>query len=137
MSPARVPAFERMGQTYHFECLVCHYRARISGGADSGVHCEVQTVVCRDCRELMDVFTKVRRHADASSAIKFPGFFRPEIPPVILRDGSAAGRLVWQKFSLGCPVSAKHFVETWNDPGRCPRCGNFMEKNGVPFRRWD
>lgn len=137
MSPARVPAFERMGRTYHFECLVCHYRARISGGADSGVHCEVQTVVCRDCRELMDVFTKVRRHADASSAIKFPGFFRPEIPPVVLRDGSTAGRLVWQKFSLGCPVSAKHFVETWNDPGRCPRCGNFMEKNGVPFRRWD
>jgi len=31
-------------------------------------------VVCRDCRELMDVFTKVRRHADASSAIKFPVF---------------------------------------------------------------
>jgi hypothetical protein len=126
-----------MGRTYQFECPQCHYRARISGGADSGLHCEVQTVVCRDCRELLDVFTKVRRREGASEAIKFPAFFRPEIPPVILRDASIKAALVWQKFSPACPVAAKHFVEAWNDPGRCPRCGNFMEKNGLPFRRWD
>lgn len=126
-----------MGKTYHFECPYCHYRARISGGADSGVHCEVQTVVCRDCRELMDVYVRVRRRADTGAAVKFPGFFRPEIPPVVLRDGSAAGRLVWQKFSLACPAGSKHFVETWKDPGRCPRCGSFMEKNGFPTRIWE
>ena len=126
-----------MGRTYHFECSHCHYRAKVSGGADSGVHCEVQTVVCRDCRELLDVFTKVRRRADASPKIKFPAFFRPEIPPVILRDGSKGGRLVWHKFKPACPANPEHFVEIWNDPGRCPRCGNFMEKNGLPFRLWD
>jgi len=126
-----------MGRTYHFECPLCHYRAKVSGGADSGVHCEVQTVVCRDCRELFDVFSKVRRCAGAAEKIKFPAFFRPEIPPVILRDGSAPQRLVWQKFTLACPAAAKHFVEPWRDPGRCPRCGNFMEKNGLPYRLWD
>ena len=137
LSPARAREFETVGKTYQFECSHCHYRAKVSGGADSGIHCEVQTVVCHDCRELMDVFTKVRRREDASEKIKFPGFFRPEIPPVILRDAAVAGRLVWQKFPPACPVQAKHCVEIWNDPGRCPRCGCFMEKNGLPFRRWD
>ena len=126
-----------MGKTYQFECLLCHYRAKVSGGADSGVHCEVQTVVCRDCRELFDVFTKLRRRVGAEEKIKFPGFFRPEIPPVILRDGSAPLRLVWQKFPPACPANAKHFVEPWRNPGRCPRCGNSMEKDGLPYRLWD
>ena len=126
-----------MGRTYHFECPYCHYRAKVSGVADSGVHCEVQTVVCRDCRELFDVFTKLRRRAGVEEKIKFPGFFRPEIPPVILRDASVPQRLVWHKFSPACPVDAKHFVESWRNPGRCPRCGNFMEKDGLPYRLWD
>ena len=135
--------FNRVGRTYIFECPRCQYRAKISGGIDSGVHCEIQTVVCRDCRELFDVFTRQRRHADAVDAIKFPGFYRPEIPPAVLRDSSvnpkrtAPRPLVWRKFKLTCPVEAKHFVEAWNDPGRCPRCGNFLEKNGIPFRLWD
>ena len=55
---------KNVGRTYQFECPYCQYRAKVSGGADSGVHCEVQTVVCRDCRELIDVFTKVRRLAE-------------------------------------------------------------------------
>jgi hypothetical protein len=105
---------------------------------DSGVHCEVQTVVCRDCRELYDVFTRLRRDELAGAKpARFPGFFRPEIPPVILRDGSPGRRFIWQKFRLTCPVEVKHDVESWQDPGRCPRCGNFMEKNGLPFRIWD
>jgi transposase-like protein len=137
LSPARAQAFETVGKTYHFECPHCHYCAKVSGGADSGIHCEVQTVVCRDCRELMDVFTKVRRREGANEQIKFPGFFRPEIPPVILRDGSTVGRLVWQKFLLACPVEPKHTVAAWNNPGRCPRCGSFMEKNGFPTKIWD
>lgn len=127
-----------MGKTYLFECPHCQYCAKISGGADGGLHCEIQTVKCRDCRELMDVYTRVRRRTGAGEkdAAKFPGFFRPEIPPLVLRD-EKIGRLVWKKFVLSCPVSAKHFVEPWNDPGRCPRCGIFMEKNGFPFRVWD
>jgi hypothetical protein len=126
-----------MGRTYHFECPQCHYHAKISGGADGGVHCEVQTVACRDCRELFDVFTRKREAADAPVKIKFPAFFGPEIPPVILRDKAKAPCRDWRKFRLACPVGARHFVELWKDPGRCPRCGNFMEKNGLPFRLWE
>ena len=68
---------------------------------------------------------------------------RPEIPPVVLRNGSfhtlntPVRPLVWQEFKLACPANAKHFVEAWQDPGRCPRCGNFMEKSGWPFRVWE
>jgi hypothetical protein len=127
--------FKRVGRTYIFECPLCQYRAKISGGADSGIHCEIQTVVCRDCRELFDVFIRQRRRAGAADTVKFPGFYRPEIPPSVLRDPDRP--LVWRDFKLACPVEPKHFVEPWNDPGRCPRCGNFLEKNGFPFRRWD
>lgn len=137
LSPVRVWGNKYVGKTYHFECPLCHYHAKVSGGADSGVHCEVQTVVCRDCRSLLDVFVKVRRRVVAGESIKFPGFFRPEIPPVILRLGSTGAQLIWQNFTLACPVGRNHTVEPWNDPGRCPRCGNFMEKNGLPFRLWD
>jgi hypothetical protein len=127
-----------MGRTYHFECPQCQYHATVSGGADSGVHCEVQTVVCRDCRELQDIFTRVRREeSQIDRKPKFPGFFRPEIPPVILADATGERRLVWQMHKPACPVDSKHEVEPWNDPGRCPRCGNFMEKSGIPFRQWE
>ena len=132
-----------VGKTYIFECPLCQYQAKISGGADAGLHCEIQTVSCRDCRQLFDVYLKVRRPAGAGAKIKFPGFFRPEIPPVVLRESTsrpAAGppaKLVWQKFVAQCPVEPKHLVTPWNDPGRCPRCGCFMEKGGFPFRSWD
>jgi hypothetical protein len=135
---------KQVGKTYIFECPQCQYRVKISGGADSGRHCEIQTVICRDCRELHDVFTRQRRRADAVDLVKFPGFYRPEIPPVILTETSSINpsarppvRLVWRECELACPVNADHFVEPWKDPGRCPRCGNFMERNGLPFRIWD
>lgn len=132
-----------MGRTYLFECPLCQYRAKISGGADSGLHCAIQTVVCRDCRELYDVFVRQRQFADAKEMIKFPGFFRPEIPPVVLQESSftpsrePARRLIWKEFEMTCPVEPKHFVEAWKDPGRCPRCGTFLEQSGLPFRLWD
>jgi hypothetical protein len=135
--------FSGVGRTYLFECPLCQYRAKVSGGADSGLHCQIQTVVCRECRQLFDVFTRQRRRADVADVIKFPGFYRPEIPPVILGDSSVnprrdpPRRLVWREFALACPVEPAHFVEPWTDPGRCPRCGNFLEKNGLPFRLWD
>ncbi|HEX9048542.1 MAG TPA: hypothetical protein VF988_16050 [Verrucomicrobiae bacterium] len=133
-----------VGKTYLFECPQCQYRVRISGGTDSGRHCEIQTVICRDCRELYDVFTRLRRREDAQQLVRFPGFYRPEIPPVVLSESSSVSlsskppaRLVWRDCDLACPIDESHFVEPWNDPGRCPRCGNFMEKNGFPFRLWD
>jgi hypothetical protein len=132
-----------VGKTYHFECPLCQYGAKISGGADAGLNCEIQTISCRDCRQLYDVFIKVRRRPGAMEKVKFPGFFRPEIPPVVLRESTSRpskelpAKMIWQKFDLMCPVDAKHFVTAWKDPGRCPRCGCFMDKAGFPFRSWD
>jgi hypothetical protein len=133
-----------MGRTFHFQCTQCRYRADISGGADSGLDCDVQTILCRECRELFDVFTRVRRATGHRKfARNFSAFVRPEIPPVILRDSlfarKRAGprRFEWQKMKLECPVAAKHFVEAWKHPGRCPRCHAFMEQEGLPFRVWE
>lgn len=123
-----------MGKTYKFECGLCHYRAKVSGGADSGVDCEIQTVVCHECRELSDAFTRVRRQASAFGKFKPT---HPEIPPGALPGSSAHRQDGWQKFKPACPANPKHRVEPWNDPGRCPRCGNFMEKEGLPYRMWD
>src|SRR5260221_7229367 len=83
-----VPArFGAMGRTFHFQCTQCQYHATISGGADSGLNCDVQTILCRECRALFDVFTRVRRLVGhEKTARKFSTFARLEIPPVILRD---------------------------------------------------
>jgi hypothetical protein len=133
-----------VGKTIHFECPQCQYRAAISGGADGGVNCDVQTIVCRDCRKLFDVFTRVRRVAGHQEfAANFPAFNGLEIPPVILRDSlfppkrAMPRRFEWQKMKPACPVSAKHFVESWKNPGRCPRCRAFMEPQGLPLRVWE
>jgi hypothetical protein len=142
--PAGARYLKSVGKTYVFECSYCQYRAKISGGPDGGLHCVIQTIICRDCRELYDVFVRQRRRADAAKLVKFPGFYRPEIPPVVLRQSSLnppakpLAPLVWYDSErLACPVESKHPVEPWNDPGRCPRCGNFMEKNGFPYRTWE
>ena len=132
-----------MGKTYLFECPQCQYRVMISGGVDGGLHCEIQTIICRDCRQLYDVFVRQRRRQDAVDLVKFPGFHRPDIPPVVLRESSVnpspkpRAPLIWRDSKLSCPVASDHPVEPWSDPGRCPRCGNFMERNGFPFRAWD
>jgi len=76
-----------MGRTFRFICTQCQYHADISGGVDSGLNCDVQTVLCRECRELYDVFTRIRRVVGRRDPIRnFSTFTRPEIPPVILRD---------------------------------------------------
>jgi hypothetical protein len=135
--------FKRVGKTYLFECPQCQYRARISGGVDGGLHCDTQTILCRECRQLYDVLTRERRRQGAVEPSKFPAFDRPDIPPVVLGQSSAhpaaqpPAPLVWRDAKLACPVDADHSVEPWRDPGRCPRCGNFMERNGFPLRAWD
>ena len=122
-----------MGKTYQFECELCQYRVKVSGGADAGLDCEVQTVACRDCRSLFDVFTRVRRRATTTAKLKPLSL---EIPPLQLRTVPTQPP-GWKKVELACPNSDRHRVEPWQDPGRCPRCGCFMEKSGLPFRIWD
>ncbi len=140
-----------MGKTYHFECPHCHYRSRISGGVDEGATCSVQTIVCRDCRELFDVFTRVRRRQQPMTTRRTLMNSEIVIPPALLveqpvREFSEKTEksptitptpTYWEDQELFCPIAKSHRIEPWRDPGRCPRCVNFMEKNGFPWKLWE
>ena len=115
--------FKDVGRTYHFECPHCQYRARVSGGADDGVNCAIQTIVCHNCRELYDVFTKIRKRAPGYAESRRRRKLFPEavvIPPMMLvqqvnrefqagpRPRAAPPAMIWEKVKLSCPVSALH-----------------------------
>jgi hypothetical protein len=143
-----------MGRSYWFECSRCGYRAKVAGREDRGADFFVQTILCRDCRELYDAVTRTRV-TDASGAgslqnlsggLRRSGLFKlpggPKAPP---NFQSALNRLrhsgithpQWARFEVRCPVSSGHLIEKWNEPGKCPRCGLVLEKNALPYRIWD
>jgi hypothetical protein len=140
-----------MGRTYWFECGKCGYRAKVSGRSDRGLNFGVQTIACRDCRQLHDAVNRLRV-PNESHELSLPLSLRRN--PLELKNqtltappslDSALNRLPykgvrsfkWVKFKPVCPVTAWHRVEEWKDPGKCPRCGLFLEKNAIPFRIWD
>jgi hypothetical protein len=137
-----------MGRSYLYECPKCSYRTHVSGGADHGQRFHVQTVLCRDCRKLHDAVIRVKVPRTIESRRTFgssPGAPRnakalaaPPFDEVLNRLAlSGAKSLKWLHFKPRCPVSAIHNVQVWNDPGRCPRCGTYLEKSALPFRIWD
>jgi hypothetical protein len=137
-----------MGKTYLFECPKCNYKARVSGGADRGVHFFVQTILCRDCKELYDAVVRLKVPDEQKITASFSriGFRKPrpgaDTPP---RFESALNRLAvrgvsrfkWTPFKARCPLSPAHRVQPWNEPGKCPKCGYYLEKNALPFRVWE
>ena len=44
-----------MGEEYLFRCNQCSYEAFISGGLDFGFVAVTHTMICHDCRKLVDV----------------------------------------------------------------------------------
>ena len=48
-----------------------------------------------------------------------------------------AKKFRWIQFKLACPVSPVHQVQIWTEPGKCPRCGIFLERAALPFRLWE
>lgn len=143
-----------MGRTYQFECPKCEYRARVSGGPDRGVQVVVQTIHCQDCKALYDaviaVKTPVAPEPEPQPEPK-PAEQKPDakpVPPKPVRAptfASAVNRLPpiplkrteWKKFPLMCPISSLHRIKDWKQPGRCPRCGVYLEPGSLPFRLWD
>jgi hypothetical protein len=139
-----------MGRSYWFECGKCGYRAKVSGRSDRGLHFCVQTVVCRDCRQLYDVVTRLRVPDDLrlrlmGSGLRAQWLLRhslakapPAFQAVLNRLPYRGVRwLRWIRFRPQCPVSALHRVQDWNDPDRCPRCGLHLEKSALPYRIWE
>ena len=142
-----------MGRTNLFECPKCGYRAKVSGGADRGYHFAVQTIVCRECKELHDAVTELRI-AVARPAVLPAGtaLLRRQEPAGVRKKAnspptfqSALSRLLlagakqyrWLSFDAACPISPRHRIQKWNWPGKCPKCGLFLEQSAIPFRVWD
>jgi hypothetical protein len=141
-----------MGRSYWFECVKCGYRAAVSGRADQGLHCFVQTILCRDCRQLYDAVTRIRiagpsrsgpkadNRAGRTSMALRPGLSAerpPSFQSALNRLRYLGGKLQWVDVKLQCPVSRLHRIETWEGPGKCPKCGLHLERNVLPYRLWD
>ena len=137
-----------MGRTYLFECPRCHYRTAVAGGADRGFHCYVQTILCRDCKALFDVATRVR------VPVETQGPATSRWTNVIIRRNPVSDRpsaVTWQNRLLfvggtrsqwvvvkpRCPNSPVHRIEPWNEPGHCPRCSTQLERTVMAYRIWD
>ena len=143
----------RMGRSYEYECPKCGYKARVSGRADTGAMVAVQTVFCRDCREIRDAVIRVKvvesfnawSENTLLSLRKGPGKNSKATSALAPRLESVLNRLPifralganWEDFKPGCPVSPHHRVQVWNDPGKCPRCGIFLERGALPYRIWE
>jgi hypothetical protein len=109
----------------------------------------VQTILCRDCRQLYDAVTRIRWPQNTFRG-KLLERWRlltqtrngPAGPPTFdsalnrLRLGAAAKRH-WVHFPAQCPVSPTHRFDPWNHPDKCPRCSLFLEKNVLPYRIWE
>jgi predicted RNA-binding Zn-ribbon protein involved in translation (DUF1610 family) len=140
-----------MGRSYWFECPKCGYRAKASGRADRGLSFFVQTILCRDCKELHDAVTRLRVPDEPPGWGNFGGLRKtrflkayPRItaPPSFQATlnrlpQTGVKRFKWLAFKLQCPVSAAHRVRSWNEPDHCPKCGVFLEKSALPYRLWD
>ena len=139
-----------MGRSYWFECPKCGYRAKVSGQADRGLTCFVQTILCRDCLELYDAVTRLRVPDELMEPVGLARGRRSKLsaqrdlsapPPfqsVLARlPRTGVKRFKWLPFKLQCPLSAFHRVRSWNDPDKCPRCGIYLEKNALPYRVWE
>ena len=140
-----------MGRSYWFECSRCGYRTKVSGRADRGLNFFVQTITCRDCKELYDAVTRLRVPDEsglrpAPFGLRGTGTNRTRLamtsPPrfeTVLNRLPYRGikRFRWVQFKLQCPLSKIHRVQAWNEPDKCPRCGVYLERNALPYRIWD
>jgi hypothetical protein len=130
-----------MGRTYVFECQECGYCAKVAGGTAEGIEFAVQTIHCVDCRKLQDAVM----YAAMPIIDPFVGGQEPKgksMPPPLTKLMTRlpfASRLATrpQKFELACAASPDHRIRVWNQPGKCPQCGVFLERSGFPFAQWD
>ncbi len=140
-----------MGRSYWFECSRCGYRAAVSGRQDRGHDFFVQTIQCKDCKALYDAVIKVRIADDSSDRFLSKSLHIPRqrksaavsvSPPSFERALSklpyrGVRRFRWVRYAEQCPNSSVHRVQSWNDPGKCPKCGVYMERGALPYRIWE
>jgi hypothetical protein len=135
-----------MGRTYLFECEKCGYRAKVAGGAAEGAELTVQTILCYQCRELIDAVVSVKvpwppAVGDTTIAAKFKGKTKAVAPPfaAVVDRLPLLGRVRtrWHRFKPACPIAPTHRIREWNLPDKCPRCGVFLERGATPLKQWE
>jgi hypothetical protein len=139
-----------MGKTFLFECPRCAYQARVSGRVDRGFNVWVETIACWDCRRLYDAVVRLRvedkalvlhgpgAKAGSNGSLKAASFEAPSLQAALNRlTLGVARRFKWVQFPKRCPVSSLHRIRSWTDPEKCPQCGTYLERHGLPYRIWD
>lgn len=91
-----------MGTKYEFRCKECAYAATVSGGLDCGLVAVVRTMVCEDCKEIVDVLV---------------GKYGEEGP---------TGDPAYDKDLNVCPICQRRRVRPWSVSRSCPRCSTHM-----------
>lgn len=102
-----------MGSKFNFTCTNCNYSAMVSGERDYGMEAVVQTMVCADCQELVDV--SIGRFGE---------------------DGPT-GDADYDKDLGRCPECDGGRVSVWLDAHLCPRCRGEMTREEDLIVLWD
>ena len=98
-----------MGSAYNFVCSDCDYTAEVSGGADGGFMIRTETMVCRACREVVDVVVGTNA------------------PEMVSADGMNR-----------CPGCEGEDLAPWTESRPCPRCRGTMRADpAAPTIHWD
>src|SRR5437763_16988547 len=111
-----------MGERFTFTCESCGYSALVSGAGDAGEAICTQTILCFDCKVLMDIVTAATR-AEAEEL------------DLELLDKIEKFHL-W-KVRMKCENDGDHRWREWNAPDICPKCGNQMPQGLGPMMLWD
>lgn len=101
-----------MGACYLFKCSECGYTAEVSGGKDRGMSASVQTMICKDCTALVDVYMGRYDQDHETGDAKF-----------ISEQGN-------------CPKCFGKNLDAWNNKMSCPKCKATMEKGDMTIL-WD
>jgi DNA-directed RNA polymerase subunit RPC12/RpoP len=97
-----------VGELFAVRCPDCGYQAEISGGVDAGDLVITRTMVCLNCKQVVDVVVGESHPGSAGSDTDF-------------------GR---------CPRCRGRKVVPWRKDRPCPKCGKRMTK-GRSVCLWD
>lgn len=102
-----------MGTGYSFKCPNCDYSTCVSGGVDAGMIAVVETMVCEDCREVVNVL------------VGRCGKVGPTGDPEYDRDLNI------------CPICRNRNLRPWDSEYTCSRCHTKMQIDSSFSFRWD
>lgn len=91
-----------MGTWFKFRCPGCGYEVRSSGGPDVLMSCSTAAIVCKVCKEVMDVAVRTFELGNS------PPNESPEAKPT-------------------CEADPAHKVVRWGRRHPCPKCGKGMD----------